>query len=1363
MGRTVRFDQIFVSNMDADPTEQDILTTVRSIITSEIEADEIVVDRIGIANTVPTKSFSIGADLFMQSGQEVILDVSKTIKTSRMNVTDKIGVKTENPVNDFQVGDNQEFFIGLDNRDLVTVNGNIFTSNLSFANELELINKFKVSNSDSNVLEVTGNTFTTNVDVGKFLTVGNELDPATDSNVAVFENGNVIVRNGVLRIFGNTEMVGNLSITEIPDYLEVNSLVISNAVIQMATDPTNTGAFAGNDGNYDMATLMVQKAGDANVFFGYTQSDDMMKLGRTFGGPLTQSFTIDPATTTNLQIFGELYTQNNVGIVNTSPNYSLSIGSNVYVNDTATSSANVLHANGYGYFKGVRIGDDGLTVGSLITLDADAAIPMVVTSTIQAHSIQTTGNTPTGIANTNPTDTFSVGDEFFVNTASTAANTLTILGNTVTNRLITQSIRVQDFIEVEGDSGITSTANVLVHADTDDNDTLSNAVVLKAGPLTANISAIEIYGAKTSASAQNIRFFTKNTERVRVASNGYVGISNTDPSEHLTIDGNLKINGSNAAIFGNTATNMKIFTSPVTKETRIENIVGSGKGINFFASTTASMGTPALTVLETSNVGVGTSVPQGRFHVSGGTAFINDQVVNRNGLSHLGTPLVVTNTSPVTSQSDFKNVMQLTREGGTDGQHGVRGVFQMGKHGTASGTARSQLNLSLAGDDYNTPNHVMTWRSNKRVGIGTTTPASHLEIITSGIGNSLTNGVLVHSEKINNIADDAIVAMRADSTSSNAFASFIQADSGNPTGYSMGVTGSDGDFRLTKNPNVINDSTKSRIFIDGPSGNMGIGTDVPRGKLEVNGDVVIGNQLTFGGILGDEFGNCIIKEQLYSTANQGRTELLIFKGNERSGLGPDRIRLVAAEHVFETFPLVPGLTTENSRNNIIADNASSSGFKSLVIAESGRVLVGTTDESGLASDVKFFCNGGFEFPSGEKIKTGNMNMYSGLNDGAIDTVDTSNLILSNYTTSTDNYYEYARFTSKGLIGFGTTVPDTNVHIYSGVTTDIDVLKLQSPGTNNKIGVSLNTNDNYGGYVRGFSNTQHSIHGTVLGAVKNSVEVDGIHIIDSSNVGIGTVNPSERFTVYNSKARLEHSSADAMLEFKTPGGVSNIYGDVTGNVVIDPVLNLVVRSNVEVFGDLEIDGKIDLGNQVAIGLAGEDANTSIHVNGGIITNSDQVACKRYSNTFSITTGSGQDVQLNFGPETFYAKIVAQLRETTNGSGSVDNVSTMILEVQGGTHDGTTPSLPIAIGTKNMFSGLNLYPWNPTVVTGKRSVQIVPIIKDTGKNYAYDIFVELVSGVGGSLKTITHKGFTTQDLDSGSGGNINLGGSGFEYTY
>ena len=1342
MGRTVRFDQIFVSNMDANPTEQDILTTVRSIITGEIEADEIVATRMGIANTSPTKSFSIGADLFMESGQEVILDVSKTVKTARMNVTDKIGVKTTNPVHDFQVGANQEFFIGTGNRDLVTVNGNILTSNLIFTNQIELDGKVTINKNDSNVIKVTGNTFTDRATAGTFLSVGNEVDPATDSNVAIFENGNVIVKNGVLRIFGDTQMFGNLAITEEPAYTSVDNLVVSNAVILMGD---------GNNGTYDMAVLMKDGgAGSSNVFLGYTHANDQFNLTRTFGGPETATFDsiLDTSNTVNLHIYGELYTQNNVGIINTSPTHTLSVGSNLYVNDVATSSSNLLHANGYGFFEGLRIGDAGLTVGSLITLDADAAIPMVVTSTIQSHSLQTTGATPSGIANTNPTDTLSIGNEFFVNVHADAANTLTVLGNTVTSRLITQSIRVQDMIEVDGDSGITSDANVLIHADTDDGDSVSNAVVIKSGPLVANMSAIEVFGARSSATHQNIRMYTKNSERIRVASTGYVGISNVDPSQLLTLGGNLQINHSNAAMFGNLETSMKVYTDSVVKETKVENRVADGKGINFYVSKTASMGTPKLTILESSNVGVGTATPQGRFHTSGGTVFINNQVVNRGPASHLGTPLVVTNTEPIINTSDFKNVLQLTREGGTNSQDGVRAIFKMGKHTTSPNTSKSQIDLVLASDSYETENNVMTWRSNRRVGIGTTAPVSHFHVMSSGIGNSGTNGVLVHNNESPN--GDAIVAVRTDKTSGNAFTSFIQTNDGSdPAGWSMGVTGSLGDFRLTRNPDIINQSASSKFFVGGSTGFVGIGTDAPRHKLEVNGNVVIGNELYFGGLVSDEFSNTFIKERLVST---DISELLIFKGNEGPGAaGPDQLRFVGAQQVFQTYS-EPEL---NEGAKAAMEAGTSNLLKpAMFLSSQGKVLIGTADTSKIqqTATTQLFVNGGIEFAGGQKVNFGNLDIFA-LSDGArFETIGAVDMRFQNKaTTGTSelNATEAIRIKNTGLVGIGTGSPDTNVHIYSGVTTDIDVLKLQSPGTNNKVGVSLNTNDNYGGYVRGFSNTQHSVHGTVLGAVKNSVEADGIHIINTSNVGIGTVNPSERFTVYNSKARLEHSSANAMLEFKTPGGVSNIYGDVTGNVVIDAVLDVIINSNVEITGDLEIDGKIDLGNQVAIGLSGADANTSIHVNGGIITNSDHVACKRYSRKFTLNTGSGQDVQLTFGPQTFYAKIVAQLRETSD----VNNVSTMILEVQGGTHNGTTPSLPIAIGTKNMFSGVNLYPWNPTVTTGKRSIQIQPSLKDTGRNYAYDIFVEVVSGVGGGLTKFTYNigNSPAVNLNNGDGGN------------
>jgi len=1306
MGKLVRAGQIFVTSLDATPRESDVLTGLASIDAGEITADEIQVSNLKITGELTSTS-----DTTQFAG---------TTNVNRLTAT-QVGIGTDNPINDLQIGTN-DLIVNRTVQNLVTVQGNVVSTNVFATDTFKTTNdKFLVDATASNVLTIDGNTASTNSTITKQLTVGTGVTAGTDSNVAVFENGNVVVRDGFLRVFGNVDISGNLAITEIPSYTSVDNLVVSNAVIQMGK---------GNNGTYDMAVLMRDGATDTgNVFLGYTHADDRFKLSRTYGTPEDANFTMDSANTVNLHVFGDVYTQNNVGIANTSPAFSLSVGSNVYINDVAPSSANVLHANGYGFFEGLRIGDDGLTVGSLITLDADAAIPMVVASKIESHAIQTTGATPSGIANTNSTNMLSIGDKIFIN--SDSANLITVLGNTATGRLITQSILVQDFIEVEGESGISSAANVIIHGDISGEDSTANTVSFRCGPQTSNISAIEIKGAKTSANSQTVVFKTRNTERMRVASDGKVGLSNTEPSELLTLGGNLKLNGSNVGIFGDDTKYLKTFTDITGSQTKIQTRVGSGKGLNFYASTTDTMGTPKLTILESSNVGVGTGSPVGLLHTNGGTVFINDQVANRGTTSHLDTPLVVSNTTAIVGTSDFKNVLQLAREGGTSGQHGVRSIFKMGKHQTTSGTARSQLNLSLAGDDYNTESHVMTWRSNKRVGIGTTTPTAHLEILGTGIGNFNTNGLLVHN--IEGTPGDAIMAARTSSLNSNAFASFVQTD-GNSTsaidgaqGYSMGVTGgSTADFRLTRNPNVINESSTCRIFISGSTGNMGIGTDVPRGKLEVNGDVVIGNQLSFGGILGDEFGNTIIKEQLYSSAGQGKTELLIFKGNERTGLGPDRIRSVAAEHIWETFPLVPGLETSAARENIIADNASSSGFKTLVITKTGKVLIGTTDETSLADEDRFFCNGGFAFPSGQKIKTGNMNLSSDLFDGVIDTLNTANLVIRNNTTATDTFTERIRMTPEGYVGFGTTVPESNVHIYSDATGDIDILKLQNPGTNNKVGLTLNTNDNYGGYVRGFSDSTHSVHGTVIGGVNNGTEADGIHIIHTSNVGVGTVNPSEHFTVYNGTTRLEHATSNAILEFKTTGGVSNIYGDHTGNVFIDPVRSFIVNSDTEITGDLQIDGKIDLGNQVAVDLGGADATASLEVGGSFISNSNEVACKRYSKTFTRTNQQSQDIQLRFNNNSFYAKIVAILRSDFN----VNDMSTLVIEVQGGTRDGATPSENITMGNKSLFGGGNLHPWNPTVTTGKNGILFAPEVT-SGRTYYYDLFVEVITSVGGKL--------------------------------
>lgn len=1341
MGRTVRFDQIFVTSLDAAPKETDVLSGLASIDAGEITVDEITAANLTITN-------------------QVFADVENTDFRGLTNVFrltgTQVGIGTNNPTNEFQIGES-DFIINRNLPDLVSVQGNVVSTNIFATNSFKTTNnKFDVNASGSNILTVMGNTFSTNVTVGTQLLVGNEVTPDTGTNVAVFENGNVVIRDGFLNVTGNVSITGNLAITEIPDYTSINNLVVSNAVIQMAF---------GNNGTYDMALLMKDADAKSNVFLGYTHNGDKMRLSRTFGGPTTATFhdILDTANTVNLHVYGDIYTQNNIGIANTSPTYSLSVGSNLYIDDTATINDNVLHTNGFGFFEGLRIGGSGLNVGDLITLDADAAIPMVVASKIQSHAFQTTGvdgngdGVPSGIANTNSTNLLSFGDKIFINVDS--SNLLTVLGNTATGRLITQSILVQDFIEVEGESGISSAANVIVHGDISGGDSTSNTVSLRCGPNNAdgtvgsNVTSIEIMGALTSHQYQSVVFKTKNTERMRVASNGYVGIANTQPSEMLTLGGNLRLNESNTAIFGKDSNFLKISTDTTNSQTKIQNRVGSGKGLNFYASQTDTMGTPKLTILETSNVGIGTATPQGLLHTSGGTVFINNQVVNRGGVSHLGSPMVITNTAQITNTSDFQDVLQLTREGGTAGQHGVRGVFKMGKHATGSGTARSQLNLSLAGDSYSAQENVMTWRSNKRVGIGTTTPASHLEIITTGIGNSVTNGLLVHSEKISDAADDAIVSMRTDTTASNAFASFIQSDgiAGDMSGFSMGVSGSAGDFRLTNNAFTINDSTTSRIFVDGTSGSVGIGTDVTRAKLEVNGNVVIGSKMTFGGVDTDQFGNTFIQERLYNV--DGKSELILFKGNETTGSGgPDRIRSIAPLHMFQTYDSA-GLSAAAIEGAI-----EGTGVNTLLTVNKFRVLVGTAIDPG--GDSKLFINGGFQFPKDQKIITGSMDLFSTSTTpsrAVIETVENTALTIRNRASaiSGSNAIELFRIQSSGLVGVGTGAPDTNVHVYSALTTNVDVLKLESPGTNKKTGIRLNTNDNYGGYVRGFSDSTHSVHGTVVGGVNNSVEADGIHVIHSSNVGIGTVNPLEKFTVYDGVSRIQHSTSNAMLQFATTTpasadppnalALSNIYGDVSGNVYVDPYSNeMIINSNVEITGDLNIDGKIDLGNQVAIGLSGVAASTALEIGGGMISGSSNVACKRYSQTFSLGVIKAKMVRLLFDNPSFYAKIVCMLRKIDgkNPAGSGDSaatfrdMSTMVLEVQGGTHDSSTSALDenITVGTKNLFGGDTDYPWSPNISVGKKGIIITPLNTNSGRIYSYDIHVELMTSRGGKLKTI-----------------------------
>ena len=1342
MGRTARFEQIYVASLEAEPVEQETLTGVKSILTREVEANEILLvtdpetgvkGRLGISNTTPSKSLSVGNKFFVDETDTIVLDVKGRGKAERLFVENQFAIGTTNPTKAFQVnsGATRKVDIDLTGRDLMTVSGNLVATNVIVSDRLITSGaNLSIKETNSNVVTVVGGIKTSNLSVG--------------SNVGIFDQGSNIMmlkgnvyQEGYLNLVGNIAVTGNITVTETATYIATQDLRVANVVIH--------SAFGNDVLSRETAFVMTPGTGYSNVALGFVAGNRGREMAffqtDAYGGLNADTINVDNTKSINVHVYGDIYTSNNIGAANTYPTHDLCVGSNVFIDDT---NSNVVYADGNVYAKGLILGSTGLRAGNLLTLDETSATPVTISGNVQMNALRTTGTAPSGISNLSPTDTLSVGAKIFANT--TALNTLRILGNTATTNLTTEMVF--------------SSSNLVVHADRFGGDSTSNVLVLKSGPTASNVSSIEVYGASTTATQQKITMKTKNTERIRITSDGSVGIANTGPTERLTVSGNIYVIGSNTIstgnIWGSTGNiAMRAYTSVPNGETRVENIVGAGKGLKFFASTTPTMGTPKLTLLESSNVGINVASPVGRLHTSGGTVLINDQVVKRGTYVHQETPMVITNTHPIISTTDMGRVLDLTREG--DGiEHGARASFKLGKHETADGTSRSRLDLYLASDNYQTDADVMTFLSSGKVGIGSTQPSAFLEVTGSGFADPTENGILLH----NHDNGDAIVAVETKLNVGNAFTSYILEDGGALTGWSSGVT-KDDDFRITENYRRVLDSSATALFISSADRHVGIGTDVPRGKLEVVGNVVIGQQLSFSGLSGDEFGNTHIIERRYNT-DFSRTELLLFKGNDASSAdnGPDRIRHIAGEHVFQTYTSSGESLYGTSE---ILETMDGQTDKPMVICDNGLVVVGGQrgDADGRGANTKLVVNGDLEFSGGGSFRltgfefsttTGatSRNIIRSKLDGS----STRQALTFVHEIDDSNDDEFARFDTEGKLGFGTDSPVANVHIYDTTTESIDLLKLQSSGDDKETGMLLYTNEGEGAYARGFSNATNGTTGLVMGVANNSTQTNCMHLIHTSNVGIGTPIPATKFHVYDGILRVESSSSNAIIEFKTTTGSANIYSDTTGNVYINPITSsktTIVNSDLEIVGDVSVGGNIDLGNQVAIGLSGDTASTDLEVGGGVITNSVEVSKKTYSKTFTTTAGNAKDIQLMFGAGAFYAKVTAILRRT-DGS-TVGDLSTMIIELQGGTGDESAPSLDLAIGTKNLFGGTNSYPWSPTITTGTRGISIEPYNTDNTRVYAYDIFVELISACGGKLTKITRSLNALGDLD-GTGGQTEI---------
>ena len=110
MGRTARFEQIYVASLEAEPVENETLTGVNSILTREIEVNEVKINssdgvkgRLGLANNIPTKQFSLGTELYMDKDDTHVFDLKASGRANRFFVNQNLAVGTVNPSKAFQV------------------------------------------------------------------------------------------------------------------------------------------------------------------------------------------------------------------------------------------------------------------------------------------------------------------------------------------------------------------------------------------------------------------------------------------------------------------------------------------------------------------------------------------------------------------------------------------------------------------------------------------------------------------------------------------------------------------------------------------------------------------------------------------------------------------------------------------------------------------------------------------------------------------------------------------------------------------------------------------------------------------------------------------------------------------------------------------------------------------------------------------------------------------------------------------------------------------------------------------------------------------------------------------------------------
>ena len=502
------------------------------------------------------------------------------------------------------------------------------------------------------------------------------------------------------------------------------------------------------------------------------------------------------------------------------------------------------------------------------------------------------------------------------------------------------------------------------------------------GTITSSSSSLTLNARNTG----NMLFQSGGTEKMRITSAGNVGIGTDSPSAKLEVDGNVKIGDATTG-----ATFAK--SGDVFLITGIDTASNAFNSIHLKAD---SLDTGLVIQKDTNNVGIGTTSPDEKLHVSGGKILVDVT-------SSIGTELILQNLAVDQFAAD-KNYHEINFITSSTSSETTGGYVRIKAGQEVSGNDnKSYLGFWTAPDD-GTVTEKMRIDSSGNVGIGTTSPDTNLEV-SSATGGVLrltsTDTTVQTGESIGKIefkSNDA-------STGGDNVMGFVSCVARN-VGTRYALSFGTGDAA----------AAEERMRIDN-LGNVGIGTDSPDSKLTSNGRIEaisLGTdhfRARYNSTYYTDYSTNGVRfngdNQTYSLIQNGTTRLIVDDGGN-VGIGTTSPEML----------LDVGLQ----------GSAGAGDFKKVMVNVNGGYstdatfqykVLGYTGTTRNATDI-------FTQTTGEAVK----NFYTGMVGAQYFNNNRWSIIQGGVERLTVEGYG----SNAGNVGIGTDSPQTKLHLYDNTAT-----------------------------------------------------------------------------------------------------------------------------------------------------------------------------------------------------------------------------------------------------------------------------------------------------------------------------------------